>query len=607
MQNVLPVPIRLAIYARVSTDEQREGQTIDSQIAELERFATEKQWTIAGVYKDEGWSGGLMARPELDRLRDDASRGLFQAVLVNDVDRLARDVVHLGVIKRDLERRGVQVIFRKLPGDNSPTQNLMVNILGSFAEFERELISDRTRRGRRHKVETRQQYLGCIPSYGYRYFAKDRAANREGYLQIIPEEAAVVRQMFAWVDEGHISGREVIRRLNQAGIKPRKGASCWSKSSVMRILHNEMYAGTWHYNKRYSCEPQTAVARGYKRHPKSSRHLRSRDDWIPCHLPESLRIITRDQWLRVQKRLTDNIAYSPRHEKHSYLLKSMVRCGGCGATYVGDPCHGRYFYRCAARCKRCASISESSLNETVWNEIRRAVLHPGLIIAQVQNLIRAEREHAAAHQKDDKEKAAALHQLENEEQRVIEVYRAGVLTAGELGRELEKLRGRKSALQLPATTTQYPKISHTDVQRPIEEYCEIVAKRLDQLTPGEQQRFLRTIVKNIVFDGSQVRIRASLPIAGLNGANGHDRPAAGAGPSALGDEPTPSENHLNVSLQSGRIADIQSGLHGRNPAGEVEFELISAVVLDKAKANEARRANFRKANAIRWGRLPKSA
>src|SRR5438874_9304560 len=82
--------LRLAIYARVSTEEQREGQTINSQVAELERFADAKGWVMADVYKDEGWSGSIMARPELDRLRDDARDGRLQAVLINDVDRLAR-------------------------------------------------------------------------------------------------------------------------------------------------------------------------------------------------------------------------------------------------------------------------------------------------------------------------------------------------------------------------------------------------------------------------------------------------------------------------------------------------------------------------------------
>src|SRR5690348_853610 len=193
MPEVAEAVHRLAIYARVSTEEQREGQTIDSQVSELERFAREKAWLITGVYKDDGWSGGVMERPELDRLRDDARKAVFDAVLINDVDRLARDVAHLGVIKRDLERQGIKVLFRKLPSDTSPTSNLMVNILGSFAEFERELIADRTRRGRRHKVEVRKQYLGSNTAYGYRYTPMDRAAGHAGILEIAPAEAHVVQ------------------------------------------------------------------------------------------------------------------------------------------------------------------------------------------------------------------------------------------------------------------------------------------------------------------------------------------------------------------------------------------------------------------------------
>src|SRR5574340_1716207 len=144
--------LNVALYARVSTEEQREGQTIDSQIAELTRFAESQGWKIAETYKDEGWSGTLLARPALDQLRDDATKHRFEAVLVNDVDRLARDVTHLGVLRRDLMRSGVRVIFRKVPGEASPTQNLLINVLGSFAEFERELIADRTRRGDRKSV-----------------------------------------------------------------------------------------------------------------------------------------------------------------------------------------------------------------------------------------------------------------------------------------------------------------------------------------------------------------------------------------------------------------------------------------------------------------------
>ena len=242
-----------------------------------------------------------MERPELDRLRDDTQKGAFDAVVINDVDRLARDVAHLGVIKRDLERRGVKVIFRKPPSDTSSTSNLLVNILGSFAEFERELIADRTRRGRRHRVEVRKQFLGPYAPYGYSYTLKDRAAGNDGVLQVNPEEAAVVRKMFEWVENDGLSARRVVARLNERKVRPRKGAPAWATSSVLRILKSEVYTGTWHYNKFQGCEPKTfASSARYRKRRKCSVRQRPRGDWIPLELPESPRRVSAVSWERVQ-------------------------------------------------------------------------------------------------------------------------------------------------------------------------------------------------------------------------------------------------------------------------------------------------------------------
>lgn len=366
--------LRFAVYARVSTEEQRDGQTIDSQIAELECLASTRGWVIAGVYKDEGWSGSMMARPELDRLRDDARSGRFQAVLINDVDRLARDVVHLGIIKRDLERQNVRVIFRKLPSEQSPMSNLMVNILGSFAEFERELIIDRTRRGRRHKVERRKLYLGSNTAYGYRYQRMDRINGKAGHLGVEPHEAGAVRQMFDWVDAEGLSTSRVVRRLNEQHVPPRKSI-VWGKSSVLRILHNEMYAGVWHYNKFQCCEPRQRRTKAvYRKRVKSSLRRRPREEWIPLELPERLRLVPRDRWERVQMRLKQNITFSPRNEKHPYLLKGLVQCGGCGSRYVGDIWHGRFFYRCSDRCKRLPAIREDRLEQLVIEAVENMKL-----------------------------------------------------------------------------------------------------------------------------------------------------------------------------------------------------------------------------------------
>ena len=387
--------LRLAIYGRVSTEEQREGKTINSQVSELERFATSQGWFVVDSYHDAGWSGSVVARPELDRLRDDARAGRFQAVLINDVDRLARDVAHLGVIKRDLEKNNVRVIFRKLPSETSPVSNLMVNILGSFAEFERELIMDRTRRGRRYKVEHRKQYLGSNTAYGYRYQRMDRISGRAGRLTVDRQEARVVRQVFGWVDAEGLSANRVARQLNEQRVPPRKSA-VWGKSSVLKILHNEMYAGVWHYNKFQCCEPRQRRSKvAYRKRIKSSLRLRPREEWIPLELPERLRLVHRDRWQRVQIRLRQNIVFSPRNEKHQYLLKGLVQCGGCGSRLVGDPCHGRFYYRCSRRCKRLPAIREYRLDKRVVDAVQRMedsqsrVRLGALPKAELQEILRA--------------------------------------------------------------------------------------------------------------------------------------------------------------------------------------------------------------------------
>jgi len=557
--------LRVALYARVSSEEQKEGQTIDSQIAEMERFAKEKGWQLAGIYKDEGWSGSLLGRPELDHLRDDASKGLFGIVLINDVDRLARDVSHLGIIKRDLERHSVQVVFKKLPSEKSPTYNLMVNILGSFAEFERELITDRTRRGRRHKVEVRQQYLGSEGPYGYRYIPKDSAANKEGYLVMVVEEAAVVRQMFDWVDKEGLSARAVAKRLTAMSVQARRGDTKWAKSSVLRVLRNETYAGVWHYNKHESCTPtRSAKTNKYQRSLKSSMRLRARSEWLPVVLPDHLRIVEQHQWERVQSQLTNNTTFSPRNSKHGYLLKGLVRCGGCGASCVGDPSHGRFYYRCQARCKKNPLVTEQSLNSAVWSAVEEAVLNPSIITGQLAVVRERMGDKADGLETEASDIKRTLDAIQTEEERILEAYRTSILSPAQLGRELEKistrkasLEGRKAALSVQQNKGQLPLIRQSII-----DYCRIAADRLMSFTFEERQRFLRLLINEIVFRGDQATIRGVIPISRSEESNL---------------ETTRFDAGLPEINSTGRFAGIGAVHDARNPACGFSFELVGPI------------------------------
>jgi site-specific DNA recombinase len=585
--------LRVALYCRVSTEEQREGQTIASQVGELERYAREKSWIIIGVYKDEGWSGALLARPELDRLRDDATRGVFDAVLINDVDRLARDVTHLGVIKRDLENRAIRVIFRKLPGEQSPTHNLLVNILGSFAEFERELIADRTRRGKRHKVEVRQQFLGSIAPYGFKYLPRASSASGAGALEMLSPEAAMVRQMYRWIDEEGLSIQKVVVRLNQSGISPRKRGRAWQKSSVRRILRSEVYAGTWYYNKHQHCLPKKRSQNQPYRKSQTSLRLRPRSEWLPVKLPQNLRIIDPAKWRRVQEQLDRNIAFSPRNQRHSYLLTGLLRCGGCKAAYVGEPQHSRFAYRCSKRCKKYGSISEAWLNTTIWNAFSAALRNPK-IIAEAIKETRAHAQVTAASNFEHEEIERSLKQIQAEEARILEAYRLQILSAEQLGRELDSLRARQKVLQSRQATL--PKETQPDeavVQRSLDEYSKLVRTRLTKLNRDERQRLLRLLLKSVIFEGERVRIQGIIPCA--------DEPPL-TEPATNIHHSVPAHIASTTSWRCARNDGPQSPEFlevGSHPRPMIFFELIAKVERDTTARRTANLANLIKANEAR--------
>jgi site-specific DNA recombinase len=627
---------KIVLYARVSSEEQKEGQTIDSQIEELRRHAADRGWTTVDVYKDDGWSGGLLARPELDRLRDDASKSKFEAVLVNDVDRLARDVAHLGVIKRGLERLGIALIFRKLPAETSPMRNLMVNILGSFAEFEKELIADRTRRGRRHKAEIRKQFVGGLAPYGYSYVEKSASAG-EGHLQINPEEAVVVQRVYGWVDKEGLSARAVVRRLNSTGIRPRFGAGQWAKSSVLRILRNETYAGVWYYNKYEAVEPKSSARapRKYRRSLKTSTRLRERTDWIAVPLAEELVLVTREIWGRVQTRINQNVAFSPRNSRHPYLLRGLVRCAGCHARIVGEPGHREtYYYRCHRRCHRVSTVQERDLDGAVWKALEEAILNPELIVKSVMGLQSKAIREADTGNSPTIAAAKALDQIRAEEMRILEAYRLTIISANQLDQELRGLASRKRALEAADQPPheQIPiRLSQEEIRQRIGGFCQQISRKLASLNREQKQQLLRYIVEEIEFDGSMIHIRAMIP------SNENQEWIAASSrtvpqmPSSLHAEldqgdlagTTSGESDLNPNDKC--IEDTASCRSGRNPSsdGGIEttalrhsgrnldtlyddsrhtrlcFELTNRVERDHSKAKAASLANLREAMIAR--------
>jgi site-specific DNA recombinase len=206
--------LQAAMYARVSSEQQTNDHTIASQLAALqERVAadglalpTDRQFI------DEGYSGATLVRPALERLRDLAAAGGIDRLYVHSPDRLARKYAYQVLVVDELQRVGVEIVFLNRELGRSPEDDLLLQVQGMVAEYERAKILERSRRGKRHGAHTGAVSVLCGAPYGYRYIRKADGGGQARY-EIVLEEARVVRQVFDWVGRERLSIGAVRRRL----------------------------------------------------------------------------------------------------------------------------------------------------------------------------------------------------------------------------------------------------------------------------------------------------------------------------------------------------------------------------------------------------------
>ena len=166
--------LRVAFYARVSSDHQAEEGTIASQVAALrQRLAADGGRVDPELeFLDDGYSGGTLLRPALERLRDLAAQGAIDRLYVHTPDRLARNYAYQFLLLDELRRAGVEVVFLNHALGRSPEDDLLLQVQGVIAEYERAKISERSRRGKLHAARTGQVSVLCGAPYGYRYVGK---------------------------------------------------------------------------------------------------------------------------------------------------------------------------------------------------------------------------------------------------------------------------------------------------------------------------------------------------------------------------------------------------------------------------------------------------
>jgi site-specific DNA recombinase len=325
--------MRAALYARVSTERQERYQTIDSQIAALRAWAAAGEHALADehVFRDEGYSGGRLDRPGLDALRDAVRDGAVGIVAVLTPDRLARKYAYQVLLLEEFRRAGCEVAFLQHPISDDPNDQLLLQIQGAIAEYERAVLGERFRRGKLQKARDGHYQGGCAP-YGYRYVPRQDAV--PGHLVVDEREAELVRTLYGWLTDERTTIRQILKRLNAGPHCPRSGRHPWSASLVHHVLADPVYAGTAYANRyRFVPAKKPRSARGPRTGEATCRQLKPREQWIGIPVPA---IVDAETWDRAQAQLARNAALSFRNNtKHNYLLRCLMTCSSCGLAMFG--------------------------------------------------------------------------------------------------------------------------------------------------------------------------------------------------------------------------------------------------------------------------------
>ncbi|MGB7291050.1 MAG: recombinase family protein [Thermodesulfobacteriota bacterium] len=509
---------KAALYARVSTETQAKQETISSQLETLRDFAAKQGYTIVEEYVDDGWSGELLERPALDKLRDDATSKKFDVILIHSPDRLARKFVYQEIIREELQKIDVDLVFLNRPIGKTPEDQMLLGMQGLMSEYEKAKILERTRRGKLRKARDKI-LLGGFPTYGYQYFPKSK--DQPPRYEIIDEHADVIRLIFDLFVNHQLTQRGIVREVTKRNIPTPKGGKKWGRSTVARILRNETYAGTAYYNKNRCVETDRQTTQiKYRRRVKTGRRLRPKEEWIPIPVPP---IISKELFNTAQNLISQNRTLASRNnKKHQYLLRGLIKCGICGFAYYGNPSKGKTYYRCSNRHKmfpfsktcNASTIQTDTLDPLIWKNILRFVQDPHLLREKIKDY------QQRLNQTADKmgPKILSLEEKKKKlvarEKRNLDMYEAELISLDQLKERCTDIKRNISFLEqeLEKLKSQVNLGSIEQIKlMSFENYCNAVKASLPRFNFDQKRELLTNIIKEIIIEKSAIEIRGFIP------------------------------------------------------------------------------------------------
>ena len=527
-----------AIYARVSSDRQKEEQTIASQRAALLEYAKAHGYTVPSqwIFQDEGYSGSVLVRPSLERLRDLACEGSIEAILVHSPDRLSRKYAYQVLLMEEFARHGVEILFIHSPAASTPEEQLLVQLQGMIAEYERAQIAERTRRGKRYRAQGGLVNVLCGAPYGYRYVKK--LENSTAFYEVIEEEASVVRQVYRLYTEQGWSIGAIVRWLNAEGIATRKGKSPWERTTVWAMLRNPAYQGTACFGKTERAERQKVTRLLRQRGGFSSRSSatkeRLRKEWIPIPVPV---IVSAETFALAEERLQQNKIFASRHTKEPTLLQGMLICQVCGYAYYRTSTRTStrklYYYRCLGsddwrypKGRVCTNqpVRQDYLDDLVWRELMKLLEDPSLIRNEMERRTR-ELQESNPNKVRKEALTKAITRVQKSADRLLDAYQEGLLPLEQLRRRMPELKKKESALR---TELQIIEANVVDRERclrlvgNLNGFLSSLHQSAQTLDVKDRQRVLRLVVKEILVGPDTVTVKHSIPVSSRSGGSSGD-------------------------------------------------------------------------------------
>lgn len=530
-----------ALYARVSSDRQKENHTISSQLAALVEYADSHGYLIPPEWRfqDEGYSGATLLRPGLEGLRDLAAAGQIQAVLVYSPDRLSRKYAYQVLLAEELSRCGVELVFLKAPSGATPEDQLLVQFQGMIAEYERAQIAERSRRGKRHRAQQGSINVLSGAPYGYRYVKKSDTS--AAYYEVIEFEAAVVRMVYEAYTQRGLSINAIARMLNERQIPTKTGTTRWERSTVWGLLRNPAYRGGACYGKT-ELRPRQRITRPLRQRNglasrNSANHERPRQDWIEIAVPA---LVSEETFALAQEQLEQNKKHSPRRTIQPSLLQGMLVCERCGyglyRTSTQTSARKLYYYRCigsdayrhlkGAVCEN-PPVRQGQLDRVVWSEVVRLLEDPSIIQEELNRRLEVARNADPLKQRQEH-----LHhdhaRLAKGMDRLLVAYQEGLVSLDQLRGRMPELRRQDQAVQAELQSLENAAIDQNRYLRLVETLADFRARlrtRADNLEVPERQKILRLLVKEVLVGRETITIRHSIRMpASHPGPNGAPRP-----------------------------------------------------------------------------------